>query len=225
MRRACSSSAAAGAGHRRSSCSRTTGLTAVRCPIPSPDNSPLTPQASYGAQKAMCELLVYDMTRKGFVDGRSLRLPTVTVRPGEPEPAPRRRSRAASSASRSRASRRSARSRGFDAHVGDLASRRGRQSRRRSRGGRRSAFAHTRSVNVPGLCVAVGGDGELRCGAWRGDAAAERVKWQYDPAIDRIVSWPSNFAPGARARGWGMKGDADFDGIVRAYIEDDAPRA
>src|SRR5204863_9441424 len=56
-------------------------------PDPVPDNAALTPQASYGTQKAIGELLVYDMTRKGFIDGRSLRLPTVTVRPGKPNKA------------------------------------------------------------------------------------------------------------------------------------------
>ena len=56
-------------------------------PDPVPDDAPLTPQASYGTQKAIGELLVYDMTRKGFIDGRSLRLPTVTVRPGKPNKA------------------------------------------------------------------------------------------------------------------------------------------
>ena len=56
-------------------------------PDPVPDDAPLMPQASYGAQKAIGEYLVYDMTRKGFIDGRSLRLPTVTVRPGKPNQA------------------------------------------------------------------------------------------------------------------------------------------
>jgi nucleoside-diphosphate-sugar epimerase len=51
------------------------------------DSTPLTPQTSYGTQKAIGELLVADYTRKGFVDGRSLRLPTVTVRPGKPNAA------------------------------------------------------------------------------------------------------------------------------------------
>jgi nucleoside-diphosphate-sugar epimerase len=54
---------------------------------PVEDDAPLTPQSSYGTQKAIGELLVYDMTRKGFIDGRSLRLPTVTVRPGKPNKA------------------------------------------------------------------------------------------------------------------------------------------
>src|SRR3546814_8474531 len=46
-----------------------------------------TPQNSYGAQKAIGELLVADYGRKGFIDGRPLRLPTVVVRPGRPNKA------------------------------------------------------------------------------------------------------------------------------------------
>ena len=46
------------------------------------DDTPLTPQSSYGTQKAIGELLVNDYSRKGFIDGRALRLPTVVVRPG-----------------------------------------------------------------------------------------------------------------------------------------------
>jgi nucleoside-diphosphate-sugar epimerase len=70
-------------------------------PLPDPvrDDQALWPQSSYGNQKAVGEFLVYDFTRKGFVDGRSLRLPTISVRPGSPT-RPRRRSRAASCASR-----------------------------------------------------------------------------------------------------------------------------
>ena len=48
------------------------------------DETPLMPQTSYGAQKSIGELLVNDYSRKGFVDGRALRLPTVVVRPGRP---------------------------------------------------------------------------------------------------------------------------------------------
>ena len=53
-------------------------------PDPVPDDAPVTPQSSYGTQKAIGELLVSDMSRKGFIDGRSLRLPTIVVRPGKP---------------------------------------------------------------------------------------------------------------------------------------------
>src|ERR1700730_17281952 len=48
------------------------------------DDTALTPQTSYGTQKAIGELLVNDYSRKGFVDGRAVRLPTVVVRPGRP---------------------------------------------------------------------------------------------------------------------------------------------
>ena len=44
----------------------------------------LTPQTSYGTQKAMCELLLADYARRGFIHGIGLRLPTVCVRPGKP---------------------------------------------------------------------------------------------------------------------------------------------
>jgi len=47
----------------------------------------LNPQTSYGSEKAMVELLVNDYSRRGYVDGRSLRLPTITVRPGQPSSA------------------------------------------------------------------------------------------------------------------------------------------
>jgi hypothetical protein len=84
-------------------------------------------------------------------------------------------------------------------------------------------FAHTRSINVPGICVSVQ---EMVAALRRvaGDAVADRVKWQFDPVIDKIVAtWPSNFAP-KLGPALGMKADADFDGIVRAYIADDLPR-
>ena len=48
------------------------------------DTSLPTPQTSYGVQKHICEHLVADYTRKGYIDGRSARLMTVTVRPGKP---------------------------------------------------------------------------------------------------------------------------------------------
>lgn len=51
------------------------------------DNTAVTPQSTYGSQKAMCELLINDYSRKGFVDGIVLRLPTICVRPGKPNKA------------------------------------------------------------------------------------------------------------------------------------------
>jgi len=187
-------------------------------PDPVPDEAPLNPQASYGVQKTIGEYLVYDMTRKGFLDGRSLRLPTVTVRPGKPN-------KAASSfasgivreplagveaacpvAPTTRMWVISPRSVIDNLIVGHEAP--------------ASAFAYTRSVNVPGISVAVADMVEaLRQVA--GDEVAARVKWQYDPVIDRIVStWAANFAP-KLGPALGMRADADFAGIVRAYIADE----
>src|SRR5712692_6811186 len=51
------------------------------------DTTKPTPQTTYGTTKAMCELLVNDYTRRGFVDGRTARLPTVIIRPGAPNQA------------------------------------------------------------------------------------------------------------------------------------------
>jgi len=190
-------------------------------PDPVPDDAPVMPQASYGAQKVIGEYLVYDMTRKGFLDGRSLRLPTVTVRPGKPNKAA---SSFASGIIREPLS-------GVDAPCPVApTTRMWVQSPRAvvdnlivGHEAPASAFMHTRSINVPGINVGVGEMVEaLRKVA--GDAVAARVKWNYDPVIDRIVStWPSNFAP-KLGPALGMRADADFEGIVRAYIADDMPK-
>jgi nucleoside-diphosphate-sugar epimerase len=55
--------------------------------VPNTDRTKLTPQTTYGMTKAMCELMVNDYSRKGFFDGRSMRLPTVIIRPGKPNAA------------------------------------------------------------------------------------------------------------------------------------------
>jgi hypothetical protein len=88
----------------------------------------------------------------------------------------------------------------------------------------KAGFAHTRSVNVPGLRVGVGQMIEaLKSVA--GEAVAARVKWQIDPAIDRIVAtWPANFAP-VLGPALGMRADHDFEAIIRQYIEDERPVA
>lgn len=51
------------------------------------ENTALTPQSTYGTQKAMCELLINDYARRGFVDAISVRLPTICIRPGVPNKA------------------------------------------------------------------------------------------------------------------------------------------
>ncbi len=53
-----------------------------RLPEPVTDDTPASPRISYGAQKLVCEVLIDDYSRRGYVDGRALRLPTVMIRPG-----------------------------------------------------------------------------------------------------------------------------------------------
>lgn len=58
-----------------------------RLPDPVTDDTPPAPRISYGAQKLIGEILIDDYTRRGYVDGRALRLPAVLVRPGSPNTA------------------------------------------------------------------------------------------------------------------------------------------
>src|SRR5215207_2283002 len=67
----------------------TSSIAVFGAPFPDsiPDEFHLTPLTSYGTQKAICELLLADYTRKGFLDGIGIRLPTICVRPGKPNKA------------------------------------------------------------------------------------------------------------------------------------------
>ena len=176
-----------------------------RLPDPVPDDARITPQTSYGTQKAMAELLLSDMSRRGFIDGRALRLPTIVVRPGKPN-------RAASSFASGIIREPLA---GVDAPCPVApTTRMWVQSpaavvenfiiAHEARGADLPAF---RAINVPGISVGVGEMVEaLRSVA--GDQVAARVQWRYDEAVDRIVqTWPSRFdtrigpALGMRAAG------------------------
>jgi nucleoside-diphosphate-sugar epimerase len=186
-----------------------------------PDDQVLTPQSSYGAQKAVGEMLVHDYARKGFVDGRSLRLPTITVRPGKPN-------KAASSFA-SGIIREPLAGVGATCPV-DRATRMWLLSPRSvianllvGYDAPASALPTSHSLNVPGISVTVGEMvDDLRRVA--GDAVADRVRFEHDAAIDRIVrTWPRDFEAKA-GRALGMKADADFASIVRQYVEHDMPR-
>ncbi len=183
-----------------------------------PDDQVLTPQSSYGAEKAVGELYVHDYTRKGFVDGRSLRLPTVSVRPGKPNQAA---SSFASGIIREPLN-------GIDAPcpVGPetrmwlISPRRVIENLVLGHEVPAASFAQSRSINVPGISVSVG-DMVASLRRVAGDAVADRVRWQHDPAIDRIVkTWPRDF-DAAFGRSLGMQSDPDFDAIVRQYIADE----
>jgi D-erythronate 2-dehydrogenase len=182
------------------------------------EDTPLNPQTSYGTQKAIGELLVNDYSRKGFVDGRAVRLPTVVVRPGRPN---RAASTFASSIIREPLSGQQAvcpvsadtvmalvsPRRVVDAllHAHDLPA---------------DAFGTNRSLQLPGFSVAVG---EMAAAVRRlgGEAAYARIRWEPDPLIQRIVSgWPRALAT-PRAAALGFAADNGIDEVVHAFIEDD----
>jgi nucleoside-diphosphate-sugar epimerase len=182
------------------------------------DTTPATPQGSYGAQKAMCELMVTDYSRKGFVDGRSLRLPTVTVRPGKANKAA---SSFASGIIREplngvvsvcpvppdtkvwALSPRSTVHNLIHAHELDSA-----------------AFGSAGAVNLPGLTTTVG-EMVAAMGRVAGAETMKLVEWKEDPAILRLVrTWPGDFVT-TRAEKMGFVHDANFDGVVKAYVEEE----
>ncbi len=182
------------------------------------DDTPLTPQTSYGAQKAIGELLVNDYSRKGFIDGRALRLPTVVVRPGRPN---RAASTFASSIIREPLAGREAVCPVTPDTVMALASPRcvvAALGRALDLPG--DALGASRSLQLPGFSVAVGDMVEAvrRAG---GEAAHARIRWAPDPVVQAIVSgWPPALhAP--RAEALGFAADAGIGEVVRAFIEDD----
>jgi len=182
------------------------------------DDTPLTPETSYGTQKAIGELLVNDYSRKGFVDGRAVRLPTVVVRPGRPN---RAASTFASSIIREPLSGREAVCPVSPDTVMALASpRRVVDALLRAHDLPAADFATSRSLQLPGFSVAVG---EMAAAVRRagGEQAYTRIRWEPDPLIQRIVSgWPQALAA-PRAAALGFTADNGIDEVVQAFIEDD----
>jgi nucleoside-diphosphate-sugar epimerase len=182
------------------------------------DDTALTPQSSYGTQKAIGELLVNDYSRKGFVDGRALRLPTVVVRPGLPN---RAASTFASSMIREPLTGKDAVCPVTPDTVMALASpRRVVASLAHALDLSGEAIGQNRTLQLPGYSVSVGDMAEAlrRAG---GPAAYARLSWQHDPAIQAIVgSWPAALQ-GPRAEALGFKADAGIDEAVQFFIEDD----
>jgi D-erythronate 2-dehydrogenase len=182
------------------------------------DSTLANPQTSYGAQKVIGEYLVSDYSRKGFIDGRALRLPTIVVRAGKPN--------AAASSFASGIIREplngvvSECPVGPDTGVWLL-----------SPGKVVDAFIHAwelpaeawgtqRWLNLPGITATVSQMIEaMRKVA--GDAAAKRVVFKPDARIQGIVkTWPVNFRT-PRALAMGFKPDADMESVIRAYIADE----
>ena len=186
------------------------------------DHTALNPQSSYGTQKAIAELLLNDYSRKGFVDGRVLRLPTISVRPGKPNQAA---SSFASGIIREPLNGQPAICPvAPDVRLWLLSPRKVIAALIHGYSLSADALGQSRTVNLPGISVTVA---EMVAALERvaGKRVAARVEWVHDPAIDRIISsWPGAWDT-TRASGLGFVADADFDGIVRAYIEDDLPAA
>lgn len=177
-----------------------------------------TPLTSYGTQKAICELLLNDYSRKGFVDGVGIRLPTITVRPGKPNAAasgffsnilrePLSGLEAVLPVSRDVrhwfASPRAAI--GFLIHAAEMDT---------------SKLGWRRSLSAPGLSATVGDEIEaLRRVA--GEKAVALIKEVPDPKIISMVDgWPKNF-DARRAESLGFKAEKTMDEIIRAHIEDE----
>jgi D-erythronate 2-dehydrogenase len=182
------------------------------------DDTIPTPQASYGVQKLIGEWLVADFNRKGFIDGRSVRLPTISVRPGK--------ANAAASSFASAIIREPLNGIDYACPVGPdvqmwmLSPRKAIEYLVQYFELTSAAIGPLRSVNLPGIVVSVGEMAESlkRVG---GAAPAARVRFAVDEKIMAIVkTWAYKFDT-TRAKALGFVPDADMDAIVRAYIEEE----
>jgi nucleoside-diphosphate-sugar epimerase len=181
------------------------------------DDTLPTPQTSYGTQKLICEHLVSDYTRKGFIDGRSARLMTVTVRPGKPN-------KAASSFFSGIIREPLA---GLEAVLPvDPSVSHPVSSPARTVAGLIAVFEATQEqmggragLNLPALNVKVS-DMLDALEAVAGKGVRALVRHQPDPTIERIVSGWSKGAVAARAERLGLKPEAQFADIILQYIAD-----
>ena len=182
------------------------------------DDTALNPQSSYGAQKAVGEFLLSDYSRKGFIDGRCLRLPTISVRPGKPNKAA---SSFASSIVREPLNGESAICPvSAETRLWLLSPRKVIECLSSGHDLDGSTLGSKRIINLPGVSVSVGEMIET-LGRVAGSAAVEKITWQPDATIQRIVgSWPKCW-DSHRAQSMGFSGDADFESIIRAYVADD----
>jgi nucleoside-diphosphate-sugar epimerase len=183
---------------------------------PVDDDTRPTPSTTYGATKAMLELLFADATRKGFLDARSARPPTVIVRPGAPN--------AAASSFASAVVREPLAGRpstlpvsldlptvviGVDTTVACLA-------RLLEIDG--DALGSGRALNLPGL-VATSGELLDAVHALVDPATLAPLTVEVDPVVESMVrSWPVDWSS-SRADAIGLPRDEDAAGIVRAYLQ------
>jgi len=190
---------------------------AVPLPPVVTDTTLPTPQTSYGMQKLICEHLVADYTRKGYLDGRAARLATVAVRPGRPNGAassffsgiirePLAGEEAICPVSPEVSHPVSSPARTVDGLIAVYEA-------------SRAAFNGRTALNLPALNVKVS---EMldALEAVAGKAVRARVRFERDERIATIVAnWPTG-ATATRAQALGLRPDGSFADIVRQYIAD-----
>lgn len=190
---------------------------AVPLPAVMADDTLPTPQTSYGTQKLICEHLIADYTRKGYIDGRAARLMTVTVRPGRPN--------GAASSFFSGIIREPLAGEEATLPVSPEVRHPVSSPTRTVQGliavfeASREAFKGRTALNLPALNVSVQQMLDA-LEAVAGPAVRARVKLQRDERIAGIVAnWPQG-ATASRAAGLGLQPEARFEDIIHQYIED-----
>ena len=181
------------------------------------DKTKQTPQTTYGVTKAIAELLINDYTRKGFVDGRSARLPTVVVRPGAPNTSA---SGFASGVIREPLAGRPCQLPVLlDTTVPVIGYRSVVENLLRLHELSGDRLGSDRAVCFPSLDLKVE---EMIAGLRRAASGRDLgpITVALDPAIQRIVqSWPIKI-DSARAQDLGLIQDRDIDAIFQAYMDD-----
>ncbi len=179
------------------------------------DHTMPNPQSSYGMQKLICEQLLADYTRKGFLRGRAVRLMTVSVRPGRPN--------AAASGFLSGIIREPLAGRPARCPVGPLTEVALSSPARAIDGllcaaaASDAAWGDQTPVNLPALTATVAG---LVAALERvaGPQVSALIDWLPDPAVAAIVAgWPARFRTDRAAR-LGLRPDPDFESVIRMYL-------
>ncbi len=182
------------------------------------DGVELNPQTSYGTQKAMIELLLQDYSRKGFLNGRGLRLPAVTIRPGKANTAA---SSFMSSIFRDTLQGEHANCPVTkDFPVWHTAPRTVVENFIHAASIPAGNFGYNRNLNLPGRTDTIG---EMINQMTRvaGPEAETRITWNRDPQIEEIVlGWRGSFRP-EKALALGFAADHSFADSVRYFLEDD----
>jgi nucleoside-diphosphate-sugar epimerase len=178
------------------------------------DDTAAMPASSYGTQKAIGELLVNDYSRKGFIDGRSLRVPTISVRPGTPNAAA---SSFASSIIREPLAGVATRCPvPVTTRLWLMSPVKAIDNLIYGHNLPPQALGYPRTINLPGLSVSVE-QMLLALSEAGGDKARQLVSLAPDRSIESIIaSWPSAFNT-RRAQDLGFISDTDFSSIVRQY--------